>query len=166
MIFFIFLLFSLHSFVSQGTPITSNSDTAVAPTEDAPVVLTNYRSTVQILWTCWVVIIASTWVCIYPHVPGYESTHWQRWGIRGRLFLFVTRAFGEWKGAWSIYSAMVQRLEKMNQNQADPAKPAVPNPDRLGNDAKLCFGVAWGVRPNPVLGGYRYVNCETLSPIR
>ncbi|KAJ3538421.1 hypothetical protein NMY22_g5172 [Coprinellus aureogranulatus] len=105
------LIFALlYSLLSSGAPV----GTTPPNDNNEPVFLTNYRSTVQIIWTCLTIVFASTWVCIHPHVYGYKSTLLQRIGRRIRLFSnallfperFVQRAFDQWMGYRRLYKDM------------------------------------------------------------
>ncbi|KAJ3507444.1 hypothetical protein NMY22_g16929 [Coprinellus aureogranulatus] len=105
--------FALYSVLSSGAPIGST------PSNDKgePASSTTYRSTFQIIWTCLTIVFASTWVCIHPHIYGYDSTPRQRIGRRIRHFcnalLFpdhlVQRALEQWLGCRMLFEDMQKR---------------------------------------------------------
>ncbi|TEB25703.1 hypothetical protein FA13DRAFT_1599934, partial [Coprinellus micaceus] len=65
------------------------------------------RSTIEIVWSCFTIIFASTWICVHPNVAGYKITMWQRLWQRLKLFalaifapeLLAVFAFFQWKGS-------------------------------------------------------------------
>ncbi|KAJ3546424.1 hypothetical protein NMY22_g2060 [Coprinellus aureogranulatus] len=85
-----------------------------------PVFLTGDRSTIEIIWTSLTIVFASTWVCIHPNVPGYNTTRLERFGLRGRFFLnallfpdhFVKLAFEQWMGCRKLYSKVEERARQ------------------------------------------------------
>ncbi|KAJ3546425.1 hypothetical protein NMY22_g2061 [Coprinellus aureogranulatus] len=100
----------LYSALSSGAPI----DAAPLSDKGEPASSPTFRSTFQIVWTCLTIVFASTWVCIHPHIYGYDSTSRQRIGRRIRHFcnalLFpdhlVQRAFEQWLGCRMLFEDM------------------------------------------------------------
>ncbi|KAH6907717.1 hypothetical protein BKA70DRAFT_1428088 [Coprinopsis sp. MPI-PUGE-AT-0042] len=93
-----------------ASPPTGNSTTTVT------VVLyeKNYRSTLNILWSCLSVIFACTWTALHPNVYGFQSTQWQRTKRRALLFLLsllmpeitLVWSIKQWLGARDITRVM------------------------------------------------------------
>lgn len=75
---------------------------------------TNYRSALDIVWTCFLTIFACTWLSVHPNIVGYRST-WKHiiaarvelmlWSIFGPE-LIVVFAFRQWSGARRIKAQM------------------------------------------------------------
>lgn len=104
------------------SPNADSPTTNDATTSDCPGFDTNYRSTVEIVWSCLTVIIASSWLCIHPNVTGIRTTMWQR--LRERLVLFAIAifapeimavfAFYQWWGCRKLYEKFKERAERLN----------------------------------------------------
>ncbi|TEB25687.1 hypothetical protein FA13DRAFT_1601763, partial [Coprinellus micaceus] len=81
-----------------------------------------YRSTIEIVWSCLAIIFASTWICVHPNVAGYKTTLWQRLWKRVKLFLFAifapellaVFAFFQWRGSRRLHRDFKRRAEEKN----------------------------------------------------
>ncbi|KAJ3507443.1 hypothetical protein NMY22_g16926 [Coprinellus aureogranulatus] len=116
--FLLYLFLLVQPPLSISGPITPGP---VVNPDGSPAFPTNYRSTAQIILTCFTIVFASTWVCIHHHVPGYKTTQFQRWGLRARFLLnailfpdkFVKRAFEQWMGCRLLYSDMERQITEL-----------------------------------------------------
>lgn len=109
--------------------VTSVIDKATTP--DTPAFDTNYRSTLEIVWSCLTVIIASSWLCVHPNVTGHSTAMWQR--LRERLILFglalfapevmAVFAYYQWMGCRKLYRKFKERAEGLNISTSQNVLP-------------------------------------------
>jgi hypothetical protein len=74
----------------------------------------NYRSALNIVWSCLSVIFTCTWTALHPNVYGFQSTQWQRTKRRALLFLLailmpevlLVWSIKQWQGARDITRIM------------------------------------------------------------
>ena len=106
-----------------GGCLTTTCPATTCPAADAsPVFNTQYRSTIEILWSCMAIIFASTWICVHPNVAGYNTTKWQKLKKRVILFalavfapeLLAVFAFFQWKGCRELHKAFRDKAIELN----------------------------------------------------
>lgn len=79
LLIFLFLVYSEVSLSSLGpNDHSSNSSPDVST-----------RTTAGIFWSCFTTLIACTWTSIHPNIPARETSEWQLWWQRGKIFLIA-----------------------------------------------------------------------------
>lgn len=102
-----------------ASAVSTTASYATAP--DSLAFDTNYRSTVEIVWSCLTVVFASSWLCVHPNVTGYKTTMWQRLRERLKLFalavfapeLLAVFAFYQWRGCRKLYQSFKEKADKL-----------------------------------------------------
>jgi hypothetical protein len=96
--------------------------TAALTADSAPVFNTQYRSTIEIVWSSLAIIFASTWICVHPNVAGYKIATLQVLWRRMKLFalavfapeLLAVFAFFQWKGCHHLHKEFREKAKELN----------------------------------------------------
>ncbi|KAJ3537528.1 hypothetical protein NMY22_g5561 [Coprinellus aureogranulatus] len=121
----ILLFLAVHLARRSLGPHDAATRVAVRDTTDDTPEDSDYRSTVDILWTCLFTIFACTWISVHPNVAGYRSTWRQTFAARLELMvwaifapeLIVVFAFRQWNGARTIRRKMNDLAEMLGSGK-------------------------------------------------
>ncbi|KAJ2918288.1 hypothetical protein MD484_g2121, partial [Candolleomyces efflorescens] len=110
-------------------PTTFNPHLDLLEARDEIRLVTNYRSTTEIIWTCLSTTLFCTWVSEHPDIVGWKSTRWQRFLARSKRFLLafvapeqaLLRALKQWMRAKHIANTMNERIPKAPATNAEPS---------------------------------------------
>lgn len=109
-----------HPRALRMSPLPSFATDAVQSTLESP----NDRSTVDIIWSCLVVIFSCTWVAIHPNIPPrhIRSSRWKM--LRRRIFLMLWAILvPELMVMWAVHqwfdAAEVVRHRAASLNEGD-----------------------------------------------